>query len=87
MLEDLATGFVELKKDEVIETIDTRIKQGDDVIELLEDARLAMTVVGDQFQEGTLFLAEMMLAAEIFKEVISILQPLLEKARPPEPVG
>ncbi|MCP3954178.1 MAG: hypothetical protein GY697_18475, partial [Desulfobacterales bacterium] len=47
----------------------------------------AMTVVGDQFQEGTLFLAEMMLAAEIFKEVISILQPLLEKARPPEPVG
>ena len=87
MLENLATGFVELKKDEVIETVNMRIKQGDDAIILLEDARLAMTVVGDQFQEGTLFLAEMMLAAEIFKEVISILQPLLEKARPPEPVG
>ncbi len=87
MLEDLATGFVELKKDEVIETIEARIERGDDVLRLLEDARLAMTVVGDQFQEGTLFLAEMMLAAEIFKEVISILQPLLEKVRPPEPVG
>ena len=87
MLEDLATGFVELKKDEVIETIEARIERGDDALRLLEDARLAMTVVGDQFQEGTLFLAEMMLAAEIFKEVISILQPLLEKARPPEPIG
>ncbi len=87
MLEDLATGFVELKKDEVIETIEARIERGDDALRLLEDARLAMTVVGDQFQEGTLFLAEMMLAAEIFKEVISILQPLLEKVRPPEPVG
>ena len=87
MLEDLSTGFVELKKDEVIETINTRIEQGDDVLKLLEDARLAMTVVGDQFQEGTLFLAEMMLAAEIFKEVIGILKPLLDKVRPPEPIG
>ncbi|MBW1898666.1 MAG: cobalamin-dependent protein [Deltaproteobacteria bacterium] len=87
MLEDLSIGFVELKKDAVIETINTRIEQGDDVLKLLEDARLAMTVVGDRFQEGTLFLAEMMLAAEIFKEVTGILKPLLDKARPPEPVG
>ncbi len=87
MLEDLSTGFVELKKDEVIETIKARIEQEEDVLKILEDARLAMTVVGDQFQAGTLFLAEMMLAAEIFKEVINLLQPLLDKIRPPEPIG
>ncbi len=87
MLEDLSTGFVELKKDEIIETIKTRIDQGDDVLKILEDARLAMTVVGDQFQEGTLFLAEMMLAAEIFKEAITLLQPLLDKTQPSEPIG
>lgn len=87
MLEDLSTGFIELKRDEVIETIQARIAQNDDVLKLLEDARLAMTVVGDQFQDGTLFLAEMMLAAEIFKDVIGVLQPLLDKVRPPEPIG
>jgi len=87
MLEDLSSGFVELKKDEVLDTVKTRIVKGEGVLEILEDARRAMTVVGDQFQEGTLFLAEMMLAAEIFKEVIGILQPLLDQVRPPEPIG
>lgn len=87
MLEDLATGFVELKKNEVLETINARIERGDDVLDLLGDARRGMTAVGDQFQEGTLYLAEMMLAAEIFKEVVAMLKPHLDRARPPEPLG
>ncbi len=87
MLEDLSTGFVELKKEEVLDTVKKRVEQGEDVLKILEDARLAMTVVGDRFQDGTLFLAEMMLAAEIFKEAMTILQPALDKVRPPEPIG
>ncbi len=87
MLEDLSAGFVELKKDEVLETMKARVERGDDALDILEDARRGMTAVGDQFQEGTLYLAEMMLAAEIFKEAIAILKPELDQARPPEPVG
>jgi len=87
MLEDLPAGFVELKKDEVLETMKARVERGDDALDILEDARRGMTAVGDQFQEGTLYLAEMMLAAEIFKEAIAILKPKLDQARPPEPVG
>ena len=87
MLEDLSTGFVELKKEEVLETMKARVERGDDALDILEDARRGMTAVGDQFQEGTLYLAEMMLAAEIFKEAIAILKPKLDQARPPEPVG
>jgi methanogenic corrinoid protein MtbC1 len=87
MLEDLSAGFVELKKDEVLETIKARVERGDAALDILEDARRGMTAVGDQFQEGTLFLAEMMLAAEIFKEAIAILKPKLDQTRPPEPVG
>jgi methylmalonyl-CoA mutase cobalamin-binding domain/chain len=87
MLEDLATGFVELKRDEVLATVATRVERGDAALEILEDARRAMTAVGDQFQEGTLFLAQMILAAELFKEVMAILKPSLERVRPPEPLG
>jgi methanogenic corrinoid protein MtbC1 len=87
MLEDLSAGFVQLKKDEVLETVRARVERGDGPLEILEDARRAMTAVGDQFQEGTLFLAEMILAAELFKEVMSILRPQLARARPPEPLG
>ncbi len=87
MLEDLNIGFVELRKDEILESINFRLERGDGVLGILEDARKAMTVVGDKFQEGELFLAEMMLAAAIFNDIITILQPYLDKVRPPEPIG
>ncbi len=87
MLENLTSGFVELKKEEVLETVKARIGKGDDVLDILDEARRAMTVVGERFQDGTFFLAEMMLSAEIFKGAINILQPHLEKARPREPIG
>lgn len=87
MLEDLSVGFLELKRDEVLQTVRTRVERGDDTLDILESARRAMTAVGDQFQEGALFLAQMMLAAELFKEVMAILKPLLDGARPREPLG
>lgn len=87
MLQDLSTGFVELRKDEVLDTIRARVERGDSTIEILEDARRAMTAVGDRFQEGTLFLAQMLLAAELFKEVMAILKPHLDQARPTEALG
>jgi len=87
MLADLSIGFVELRRDEVLASVTTRVERGDDALEILEDARRAMTAVGEQFQEGTLFLAQMMLAAELFKGVMVILKPSLDRARPPEPLG
>jgi methanogenic corrinoid protein MtbC1 len=87
MLEDLSAGFVGLKRDEVLAAVRTRVERDDDALGILEDARKAMTAVGEGFQEGTLFLAQMLLAAELFKEVMAILKPHLERARPPEPLG
>jgi methanogenic corrinoid protein MtbC1 len=87
MLIDLSTGFVELKRDEVLATVKTRVARGDDSFEILEDARRAMTAVGYKFKEGEMFLAEMLLAAEIFKEIVVILKPHLVLARPPKSRG
>jgi len=87
MLKDLSAGFVELKREECIDTIKTRIDKGEDSLKILEDARKAMTAVGDQFQEGNLYLAEMLLAAEIFSEAVEILKPHMNEARPADAVG
>ena len=87
MLEDLAKGFVELKREEVFETIKTRVENGEDALKILDEARLGMVAVGDHFQKGDLFLAEMMLSAEIFKEAITILKPYMDNSRPREARG
>jgi methanogenic corrinoid protein MtbC1 len=87
MLEDLARGFVELKREDVFETVKSRVENGEDALKILDDARQGMVAVGDHFQKGDLFLAEMMLSAEIFKEVVAILKPYLDSSRPREARG
>ncbi len=87
MLESLSTGFIELKRDEVFSTVKERLERAEDPVHILDDARLAMVEVGNKFKEGELFLSEMLLAAEIFKEVMSILKPRLLASRPLEPRG
>ena len=44
MLEDLSAGFIELKRDEVTETVTTWIERGDDPLEILEQARRAESI-------------------------------------------
>lgn len=87
MLESLSTGFIELKRDEVFATVKERLERAEEPVHILDDARLAMVEVGNRFKEGELFLSEMLLAAEIFKEVMSILKPRLLASRPLEPRG
>ncbi len=87
MLESLSTGFIELKRDEVFATVRERLERAEDPVNILDDARLAMVEIGNKFKEGELFLSEMLLAAEIFKEVMSILKPRLLTSRPLEPRG
>jgi methylmalonyl-CoA mutase cobalamin-binding domain/chain len=87
MGDELAMALVELKRDEVLETVKDKAERGDDPLGLLEECRRGMTVVGDRFQSGEFYLAEMMLAAEIFKGVVSILNPHMDGVRPPKPLG
>jgi methanogenic corrinoid protein MtbC1 len=87
MGDELAMALVELKRDEVLETVKERAERKDDPLGLLEECRRGMTIVGDRFQSGEFYLAEMMLAAEIFKGVVSILNPHMDRVRPPKPLG
>ena len=87
MSEDLAMALVELKRDDVMKTVKEKADRGDDPLRILEECRRGMTIVGDRFQSGEFYLAEMMLAAEIFKGVVSILNPHMEKVRPPKPLA
>jgi len=40
-----------------------------------------MTLVGERFQQGDFFLAELVLSAEIFKEVTAVIEPRLSQAK------
>jgi len=46
-----------------------------------------MTLVGERFQEGDFFLAELILSAEIFKEVTAVIEPRLSRAESAQTKG
>ncbi|MBC2716149.1 MAG: cobalamin-binding protein [Desulfobacteraceae bacterium] len=87
MSENLSKALTELKRDEVLDTLKRRIDNNDDPIQLLEECREGMTVVGELYQKGEYYLAEMMLSAKIFSEATTLLEPALSKARPTEAMG
>jgi methanogenic corrinoid protein MtbC1 len=87
MSEKLSIGILELKRDEVVEAVRGSVQQGADPIGILEECRRGMSLVGERFQNGEYFLAELLLAAEIFKEATALLEPHVATAGTSEPLG
>jgi methanogenic corrinoid protein MtbC1 len=87
MFDDLAMALVSLDRDAVARIVDNLVEGGEDPQLILEECRQGMTRVGERFQQGDYYLAELLLSAEIFKQVTVILEPHLAKARPTEILG
>jgi methanogenic corrinoid protein MtbC1 len=87
MEEVLPRYIMELKRDEVLAEITRRLDQDHDPAEILDQLRRGLTMVGNRYQEGEYFLAELMLSGEIFKKAMNILEPRLATTRPSRPVG
>ena len=84
---ELALAIVELDRDKALDLTKSRSKKGESPLQILDECRQGMVTVGERFQKGEYFLAELMLSAEIFKGVTAILEPQLAKVRPPKPLG
>jgi len=87
MSEELSSCVVELRKDQLIEAIKSKLESGEDAIQILDECRRGMTIVGERFQTGDYYLAELMLSAEIFKSAVAILDPHLTKTHSAKTVG
>ena len=87
MVEELTAALVDFRKEEVIEAVKSRAERGESPVQILAECRRGMTIVGERFQTGEYFLAELMLSGEIFKGAMAILEPYLAKANPSKPLG
>src|SRR5450759_4190509 len=87
MSEELTKAIVEIKRDEALDMVKRRAEAGKDPLQILEECRQGLTLVGNLFQTGEYFLAELLLSAEIMKGAVGILDPYLAKACPPKPRG
>lgn len=81
--EDLSSELIrfvaDLEEEDVLKLVQKRISRGDDVMDIVEDCRQGMVVVGKRYEQRKYYLAGLILAGEILREVMEIVQPLTEK--------
>ena len=77
-MSDALVGLIaDLEEEEAIARVRTRLEQGEPPSAIIEDCQTGLSVVGDRYREGTYFIAGLIMAGEIFREVMEILEPLV----------
>lgn len=78
-LDNILNAIVELDEPTALELSETLLDSGADPVQILEKCRAGMNIVGDKFEAGEFFLSEMIMAAEIFNQVMDKIRPQLTK--------
>ena len=76
----LRDAIAALDKEGVLKAAREGIDSNADPIELIEEARLGLERVGEEFEKGNYFLMELMRAAQIFKEAAAIINPKIRES-------
>jgi methanogenic corrinoid protein MtbC1 len=64
-----------------LDAIRARVAAGDDPLTIIAECQLGMRYVGEHYQSGKYFISGLIMAGEIFREAMEILEPLLPAAR------
>lgn len=75
--EQIMSALVELDESRTIQLIKGRLAENTPATEILDDLQVAMATVGERFAQGKYFLAELIMAAEIFSQAMEHIEPKL----------
>ena len=84
---ELANALRDLDEKKVYELIDQKITQGLSPLELIDECNEGMVLVGDLFSEKKYYISQLMFSAEILKNVMNRLDPLLKGPQKTDPLG
>lgn len=76
---ELIRSVADLQDQEVLRLVRQRIELGDDPLDIVEDCRQGMVEVGKRYEQRQYYLAGLILAGEILREVMEMVQPLTDK--------
>ena len=78
--ENIVTAIIELDEPTALQLAEEMMKAGTDPVQILERCRQGMSTVGEKFEAGEFFLSEMIMAAEIFTQVMELIRPQLMRS-------
>lgn len=84
---ELANAFRDLDEKRVYILIDEKIRQGISPFELIDECKNGMELVGELFSEEMYYISQLMFSAEILKNVMNRLSPLLGEVQKTDSLG
>jgi methanogenic corrinoid protein MtbC1 len=69
---------LELEEEEALTIVQAWLTAGDDPLALVEACEAGMRRVGERYEQGEYFLSALIMAGEIFREVMEMVQPVIE---------
>jgi methylmalonyl-CoA mutase cobalamin-binding domain/chain len=75
----LALLVANLEEDTVLELVQQRLDAGDNPLQIIDECNEGLREVGQRYEKGEYFIAGLIMSGEIFREVVELVHPLLEK--------
>ena len=75
---DYVNLLADLKEDEILKLTKSRLDANEDPMNILEDSRKGMELVGKRFADGEYFLPELVFSGELLKQITEMVKPHLK---------
>ena len=76
----LVETIINLDEPAALKKAGEQLDAGVDPVDILEKCREGMSIVGERFETGEFFLSEMIMAAEIFTQIMDSIRPQLRRS-------
>jgi 5-methyltetrahydrofolate--homocysteine methyltransferase len=81
MSKKLVDAIAEMREEDALGEVKAMLDRGGDPVEILDDCREAMTIVGQRFEAGEYFLSELILGGEMLRTISEIVKPKITQAK------
>lgn len=79
MAQELVQAIADLNEKEAVALTRSLLEKGVSPLEVLDDCRAAMQIVGERFECKQAFIPELIFAGEILKQITEIVKPYLQR--------
>lgn len=87
MSQDLINAITEMREEDALKITNQMLDSGASPLQVLEDCRMAMEVIGKRFAAGECFIPELILAGEMLNQVSAVIKPRLEQEAKTDKLG
>jgi methanogenic corrinoid protein MtbC1 len=84
---ELTWALTELDEDGTLRQVEQRLLAGDDPLRIVAACQAGMRQVGERYEQGEYFLSGLIMAGEIFRQIIERLRPALEQHNAAQAAG